>query len=82
VIASVACLIPLVVIWVIAKSLVPQQSFAMWVILEATIVMSAALAAVFSMVGIRDRPPLFKALGIITFLLALCVGLLEAFWFL
>jgi Na+-transporting NADH:ubiquinone oxidoreductase subunit NqrB len=81
VIASWVCLVPLAVI-LRASALVPQRSAAMWLLLEATIAGSALLAATFSVIGFRNRPWTLKVLGVTTFVVAVAVGLLEAFWFL
>ena len=82
VVASIVCLLPLAVIWIQAGNWVRQSSFQMWLMLEATIAISALLAMAFSLIGFRSRPWPLKVLGIATLLVAFAVGALEMFWFL
>jgi hypothetical protein len=75
-------LLPLAIVAVKAKAFVPQSSFHAWVVLELTILASAALAIGFSLFGIRRRSGALKLAAIGTAIVALLLGPLEAFWFL
>jgi hypothetical protein len=80
--AGTLFLLPLAVVAVRAKAFVPQSSFHAWVVLELTILGSAALAIGFSLFGFRRRSGGPKLVAIGTVIVALLLGPLEAFWFL
>ena len=77
---SIAALSLLVLIAFTIRS--PLPSAAAWVALELTILACWLSAAVFSVVGLRDRPPLFKWIAVLTFLIAITFGPLVMIWFL
>ena len=75
-------LIPLGIIALRAAAFVPQSSFAMWVALELTILVSAGLAIGMSIWRFRQRSPGLKVLAVATIVAGAVLGPLEAFWFL
>ncbi len=75
-------LIPLGIIALRASALVPQSSFAMWAVLQLTILVSAALAVGLSVWRLRQRSAGLKVLAVATIIVGALLGPLEAFWFL
>ena len=77
---SIAALVPLVLIGFTLRS--PLPSAGVWLALELTILVCWLSAAIFSVVGWRKRPPLFKWIALITFLVAITFGPLVMLRFL
>jgi hypothetical protein len=76
------CLVPLGVIALRARSLVPQSSFARWVGLELVILVSAGLAIGLSLWRFHERSTGLKFLAVVTIVVGAALGLLMAFSFL